>query len=71
MSFDFQQIKVIQSLKIQKITPSDFKGVPDSSGKMWPFGSDQANLILAGRERKRKRTALLRSIRVRGKSVNH
>lgn len=54
MSFDFQQIKVINMLKDFKLSPSEFKGVPDSLGKMWPFGSDQANLVLAARERKRK-----------------
>ena len=52
--FDFQQIKVINMLKDFKLSPSEFKGVPDSLGKMWPFGSDQANLVLAARERKRK-----------------
>jgi hypothetical protein len=47
MAFDFKEIKVINMLKDFKISPSEFKGVPDSLGRMWPFGSDQANRILS------------------------
>lgn len=54
MSFDFQEIKVVNMLKDFKLSPSEFKGVPDREGKMWPFGSHQAQTALEEREKLRK-----------------
>ena len=43
MTFDFENIKVINMLKKIGMNTSEFKGVLDpSTGKMWPFGSDKA-----------------------------
>lgn len=54
MSFDFQEIKVVNMLKDFKLSPSEFKGVPDREGKMWPFGSHQAQTAFEEREKLRK-----------------
>jgi len=47
-------MKVVHSEKDVKLTPAEFKGVPDSSGKMWPFGSVQAENVLIDCERQRQ-----------------
>lgn len=43
MTFDFEQIKVINMLKKIGISEREFKGVLDpTDSKLWPFGSDRA-----------------------------
>lgn len=43
MTFDFENISVINMLKKMAISETEFKGVLDPyDGKMWPFGSDRA-----------------------------
>lgn len=51
MSFDFQEIKVVNMLKDFKLSQLEFKGVPDHEGKMWPFGSTQATAAMEEREK--------------------
>lgn len=43
MTFDFEEIKVVNMLKRIQVSEKEFKGVLDpSTAKLWPFGSDRA-----------------------------